>query len=278
MADLVQEWIDRKNQRTARHREILAVLMRELVEQKRLADVPKLYIYGLCNLIIWESLMNANVRLGDWFWEALQYSAPARPRNMEYGTLLSLESPTHAELSVYLRNPRANLYQLESIYKQARAEHPMIVMGLRQMEALAAMPNAPSRITKSLSISQGAMATVLTIRALLNRVFRILAPRADLDDEYHYIMDETIALTRQCFSVRPFGSGILPELIKPVWAASHDGYRCDELEALLLEFANDFIDANYLEDARVMKARFEDLEAYQRSGRVGEGMSGCEMM
>lgn len=51
----------------------------------------------------------------------------------------------------------------------------------------------------------------------------------------------------------------MPELLKLVWASLDDGYRHEELEKLMDEYAEDVQGASYLEEAKNMRERLDSL-------------------
>lgn len=75
----------------------------------------------------------------------------------------------------------------------------------------------------------------------------------------HEICDESILMAHHCQPFRPCGASYLPELLKVVWAAQDDGYRHDELEALMGTYAEDLLGADYIGEAKAMRKRLDSL-------------------
>ncbi|KFA52563.1 hypothetical protein S40293_07638 [Stachybotrys chartarum IBT 40293] len=253
-----QEWVDRKQKHMEKHREMLAMLLREAVYQNKLSEIPPSYIYGLCQFIVYESMMNARVKLEGWFWEAIRTAAPLRPQQFREGAFTSTDTMTHAEMSVYLREPKRYLYQLQRIYSRLQLEKPMLQRSLRQLAG------DPSLATATIyNRYQLGYAVLLAVGSVLNRVLRVFAPPSELVIESHDFTDEAILLARQCTIHRPFGTAFVPEFFKAVWATSYDRHRCDELETLILEYQQDFPGTDYMAEARWAMDNFDTMEMSQ---------------
>ncbi|KAH7305502.1 hypothetical protein B0I35DRAFT_443909 [Stachybotrys elegans] len=263
-----QEWIDRRPQGVNEHRTMLAKLVQEAAESGTLHLIPPEFIYGLCQLIVWESMTNHQLEIGDWFFDALDASAQdARPYKARPGAYITLDIRSHGELAVYIRDPRRHHYQLQCMYALLKREKPQIALALAHFTKLSMLPGATTTTKRICLAHQHAYALILDVGAVLNAVLRALEDSFCLEIESRHICDEAIRLAEQCRALRPFGSALILEVLKSIWATTVDRYRCDEVDKLLREFSSDFRWCNDLTEQQWFRCQMDEMTAFHRRAR-----------
>ncbi|KAF5019724.1 hypothetical protein F66182_8267 [Fusarium sp. NRRL 66182] len=255
MMMLCQLWID--NKQANKHRGVLAYLLKEAVSQGQKIATEDLRAW--CLQAIYAALVDPKVELGSWFWEvALQDTVMARPYH--YGAnLYSHELGPIAELTVFLRDPEKYLYQLKCYYNIITQERPVMRELYEQAMVPALRPDA-DRDSKRRCIEYAAgYAGILVQAALIGPTLAPFGVHPEYTQDSHEICDEAISLAEQCQTYRPCGASYVPELLKLVWASLGDEYRHEEIEKLLVLYGEDVQGANYVQEARDIRSRYERL-------------------
>lgn len=208
---------------------------------------------------MYAALCDPKVELGPWYWDvAVQDTIIKRPYHYEQG-LYSFELGAIGDLPVFLRDPERYLYQLKCYYNMLSQERPIMRDQYEKAIPLALAPNANS-LTRINAIEYAAGHSILLIQtALVGPTIEPFGVLPNYTQEFHQICDEAIVLAQQCQTFRPCGSSWAPELLKMVWAALEDGYRHKELEELMDTYAEDVQGSDYLEEAKAMRKRFDQL-------------------
>jgi hypothetical protein len=208
---------------------------------------------------IYAALCDPKVELGSWFWDvAVQDTIMTRPYHYEQN-LYCFELGAIGDLPVFLRDPERYLYQLKCYYNMLSQERA--VMRKLYEEAMVATLStdaSPACRMKAIEYASG-HAGLLVQAALIGPTLNPFGVLPDYTQDSHEICDDSILLANRCQTFRPCGASYVPELLKLVWASLDDGYRHEELEKLMDEYAEDVQGASYLEEARVMRGRFEKL-------------------
>ncbi|KAF5025692.1 hypothetical protein F66182_2298 [Fusarium sp. NRRL 66182] len=248
-------WVDRK--KAEQHREMISVLFREAVMKKQLAEIEN-YVGGLTQLAVLTSYLNPQFELGPWFWEACDALGTPRPIKYHQGTFLSLEAGTLGEISVFMRSPKKNIYQLQCIYNIVQYEMPKIRQLLALSTMAAAAPDAPTMSIRVCGSYRLAYGILLSVTAVINHVLRIWDGDPTLIGDMQDCIDEAISLTQQCESARPYGAIFVPDFLAMVWAAT-DSYRDDEMAKILSDHEKDAIGADYLGHGMSIRKRLQAM-------------------
>ncbi|KAH7152629.1 hypothetical protein EDB81DRAFT_930933 [Dactylonectria macrodidyma] len=261
--NVCQEIIDRKPKYQQKHLEVIATLLQEAHSQGRLAEI-KDYLNGLCRLIAWESMINPNIILGTWFWEALNYSNTPRPITYyKPEIMMTVDIANLAEIGRFLRAPKKHLAQIRHLYNFMQSTKPRIRLATDQMRAVAAGPAASASLIRMSAAYSVGYGTLLAMASILNRLLRMFDGDPGLVIESHTFCDEAIALAYNCSAFRPLGTLHIPNILKMMWAATSRAYRCAELEALIVDWETDIGGHLSIEEAHWIKDRLDELEARQ---------------
>ncbi|KAI1859832.1 hypothetical protein JX265_010281 [Neoarthrinium moseri] len=273
----LQTWVDRKNAEP--HRQVVSHLFREAITQGKLSEIEPSYVYGLCQLAVYASWLNPNFQLGQWFWDACRTVDSPRPVRYHQGSFLCLEVGTMAEVTHYLSDPERYLAGLECVYRLFQVEKPQVrhLLALSTMSALS--PTATPMDTKVCASYRFAYTIMLGLGSILNYFIRIFDSNPILLEESHHIIDESIWVAHEYSQLRPYGATFVPDYLKMVWASITDFHRSTEIEAILIDYQNDFEGAAYLEEALAIKQRLQRTKkAYARPRAVQEPPSGTELL
>ncbi|KAI7760627.1 hypothetical protein LZL87_009511 [Fusarium oxysporum] len=255
MMMLCQAWIDNKH--ANKHRGVIAYLLKEAVSQGEILHSGD--IRAWCLQAIYAALCDPKVELGSWFWDvAVQDTIMTRPYHYEQN-LYCFELGAIGDLPVFLRDPERYLYQLKCYYNILSQERA--VMRKLYEEAMAAtLPTdaSPACRMKAIEYASG-HAGLLIQAALIGPTLNPFGVLPDYAQDSHEICDDAILLAHRCQTFRPCGASYVPELLKLVWASLDDGYRHEELEKLMDEYAEDVQGASYLEEAKIMRKRLDSL-------------------
>ncbi|KAF4958018.1 hypothetical protein FGADI_2703 [Fusarium gaditjirri] len=250
MMMLCQIWIDNKH--ANKHRGVIAYLLKEAVSQGEILHSGD--IRAWCLQAIYAALCDPNVELGSWFWDvAVQDTIMTRPYHYEQN-LYCFELGAIGDLPVFLRDPERYLYQLKCYYNILSQER--VVMRKLYEEAMVATLSTdalPACRMKAIEYASG-HAGLLIQAALIGPTLNPFGVLPDYRRDSHEICDDAILLAHRCQTFRPCGASYVPELLKLVWASLGDGYRHEELEKLMDEYAEDVQGASYLEEAKIMRA------------------------
>ncbi|KAH7022001.1 hypothetical protein EDB80DRAFT_805562 [Ilyonectria destructans] len=203
---ICQGIIDPEHNEIATHRLMLANLVQDAVSQGRLKEINSEYMSGICQIILWESMINRKVQLGQWFWEALSTCSKSRPHEYQQGrTFMSLDIGVQAEAASYLREPERYIDQIQSVYDLMQLERPTIRNIVQQYSVAAMASSKIAKITEIRVIYQIGYAHLLSLGARLNGALRKFNQSSEHIKESHEIRDEAIILASQCGDMRPFG-------------------------------------------------------------------------
>ncbi|KAF5625705.1 hypothetical protein F52700_9071 [Fusarium sp. NRRL 52700] len=208
---------------------------------------------------IYAALCDPKVELGSWFWDvAVQDTIMTRPYHYEQN-LYCFELGAIGDLPVFLRDPERYLYQLKCYYNILSQERA-VMKKLYEEAMVATLPTdaSPACRMKAIEYASG-HAGLLVQAALIGPTLNPFGVLPDYTQESHEICDDAVLLAHRCQTFRPCGASYVPELLKLVWASLNDGYRHEELEKLMGEYAEDVQGASYLEEAKIMRKRFDSL-------------------
>ncbi|KAI1041370.1 hypothetical protein LB505_005646 [Fusarium chuoi] len=209
--------------------------------------------------LIYAALCDPKVELGSWFWDvAVQDNIMTRPYHYEQN-LYCFELGAIGDLPVFLRDPERYLYQLKCYYNILSQER-LVMKKLYEEAMVATLPTdaSPACRMKALEYASG-HAGLLVQAALIGPTLKPFGVLPDYTQDSHEICDDAILLAHRCQTFRPCGASYVPELLKLVWASLDDGYRHEELEKLMDEYAEDVQGASYLEEAKIMRKRLDSL-------------------
>ncbi|KAH7141520.1 hypothetical protein B0J13DRAFT_556957 [Dactylonectria estremocensis] len=261
--NVCQEIVDRKPKFQQKHLEAIAALLQEAHSQGRLAEI-KDYLNGLCRLIAWESMINPNVTLGPWFWEALNVSNTPRPITYyKPEIMMTVDIANLAEISMFIRAPKRHLAQIRHLYNFMQSAKPRIRVAADQMRTVAAGSASSADLTRISAAYSVGYGTLLAMAAILNRLLRMFDGDPSLVIESHTLCDEGITLAYNCSTFRPLGTLHIPNILKMMWASTSRAYRCTELEALLADWETDMGGHISVVEAQWIKDRLDELEARQ---------------
>ncbi|KAF4978243.1 hypothetical protein FZEAL_5348 [Fusarium zealandicum] len=204
-------------------------------------------------------------RVHAWFWQLLNTHSTTRPLKSGDGkSFLTLEIATIAEVSYFLRAPDKYVYQIRCTYSLMQSEYPILGRAVQDAVQAAAEPDASAAKKRMATRFRTAYAVLLAVACMLNRVIRSY----DKDDPSlitaaEELCDEIISLSVQSFKSRPLAASSMPMPLIVAWASIGQTYRTSEVEALLMEYQNDFPGLNYFDQALRVKAGFDIIE--QRS-------------
>ncbi|KAF4417394.1 hypothetical protein FACUT_12241 [Fusarium acutatum] len=208
---------------------------------------------------IYAALCDPKVELGSWFWDvAVQDTIMTRPYHYEQN-LYCFELGAIGDLPVFLRDPERYLYQLKCYYNILSQERA-VMKKLYEEAMVATLPTdaSPACRMKAIEYASG-HAGLLVQAALIGPTLKPFGVLPDYTQDSHEICDDAILLAHRCQTFRPCGASYVPELLKLVWASLDDGYRHEELEKLMDEYAEDVQGASYLEEAKIMRKRLDSL-------------------
>ncbi|KAM0563087.1 hypothetical protein ACHAPJ_001933 [Fusarium lateritium] len=176
-----------------------------------------------------------------------------------------------AEVSVYMHSPKKYFYQLQCIYNIFQFEMPK----LRQLLALATMaaaaPDAPVMSLRVCGSYRVAYAIVLGISSVINYTLQIWDNDITLVGEMHDCVDEALAVAHEAAHTRPYAAAFVTDYLTVIWAAAADGYRNDEMEAILLDFEKDTVGADYMGQAKSIRKRLQTMAMQEtRDERIPE--------
>lgn len=203
----------------------------------------------------------------------------ARPRLVKYHKALSfqnLEVATIGEASPYLRNPSSHVNQLQKTYDLVRSEKPRIHQ-LTSLSATAALgPNGGDQALKLPISYLFFWGPMLALEVVINNVLRSFnpdpAPLAAAQDCYY----ETLGLAEHCDCFRPYGSGFIPDALKPAWAITSDTHTDTAMETILKDYEKDVEGADYMSEALRLRCRLQRIrdhhQARARHGNSAESM------
>ncbi|KAI1059186.1 hypothetical protein LB507_003948 [Fusarium sp. FIESC RH6] len=250
-------WIDRKS--VEQHREVISVLFREAVLKKQLDDLEP-YMLGLTQLAVLASFLNPQFELGSWFWEACDTIGTPRPVKYHQGSFISLESGTLAQISMFMRSPKAHLHELRCIYDVIKFEMPKIQKLTTLATMAAAAPTAEAMSIRVCNSYRFAYAIFLSMKAVISHTLQIWDTDLSLLCELHECIDESISLAKQCENARPYGAAFVPDFLAMVYAAATDGHRNDEMVEILLDYEKDCVGADFLGHALSIRERLYAME------------------
>ncbi|KAF4493842.1 hypothetical protein FAGAP_10022 [Fusarium agapanthi] len=208
---------------------------------------------------IYAALCDPKVELGSWFWDvAAQDTIMTRPYHYEQN-LYCFELGAIGDLPVFLRDPERYLYQLKCYYNILSQER-LVMKKLYEEAMVATLPTdaTPACRMKAIEYASG-HAGLLVQAALIGPTLNPFGVLPDYTQDSHEICDDSVLLAHRCQTFRPCGASYVPELLKLVWASLDDGYRHEELEKLMDEYAEDVQGASYLEEAKIMRKRLDGL-------------------
>ncbi|CCT67577.1 uncharacterized protein FFB20_04738 [Fusarium fujikuroi] len=255
MMMLCQIWLDNKH--ANKHRGVIAYLLKEAVSQGEILHSGD--IRAWCLQAIYAALCDPKVELGSWFWDvAVQDNIMTRPYHYEQN-LYCFELGAIGDLPVFLRDPERYLYQLKCYYNTLSQER-LVMKKLYEEAMVATLPTdaSPACRMKAIEYASG-HAGLLVQAALIGPALKPFGVLPDYTQDSHEICDDAILLAHRCQTFRPCGASYVPELLKLVWASLDDGYRHEELEKLMDEYAEDVQGASYLEEAKIMRKRLDSI-------------------
>ncbi|KAF5553813.1 hypothetical protein FMEXI_2247 [Fusarium mexicanum] len=200
---------------------------------------------------IYAALCDPKVELGSWFWDvAVQDTIMTRPYHYQQN-LYCFELGAIGDLPVFLRDPERYLYQLKCYYNILSQER-LVMKKLYEEAMVATLPTdaSPACRMKAIEYASG-HAGLLVQAALIGPTLNPFGVLPDYKQDSHEICDDAVLLAHRCQTFRPCGASYVPELLKLVWASLDDGYRHEELEKLMDEYAEDVQGASYLEEAKM---------------------------
>lgn len=104
-----------------------------------------------------------------------------------------------------------------------------------------------------------AIAVVLSMAAILNRILRSYDGDPVLIADAKRYVDESIALGRAASYNRPIAASAVASPLALSLAALED-YRREEVEELLVEYQTDFPGLNYFSDVKMVRRGFDDID------------------
>ncbi|KAF5980393.1 hypothetical protein FBULB1_5240 [Fusarium bulbicola] len=247
MMMLCQVWLDNKH--ANKHRGVIAYLLKEAVSQGEMLHSGDTRAW--CLQAIYAALCDPKVELGSWFWDvAVQDTIMTRPYHYQQN-LYCFELGAIGDLPVFLRDPERYLYQLKCYYNILSQER-LVMKKLYEEAMVLTLPTdaSPACRMKAIEYASG-HAGLLVQAALIGPTLNPFGVLPDYKHDSHEICDDAVLLAHRCQTFRPCGASYVPELLKLVWASLDDGYRHEELEKLMDEYAEDVQGASYLEEAKM---------------------------
>lgn len=208
-----------------------------------------------------ESFTNPNIQLGPWFWQALSVLGDAaRPLKSGDGTSsASLNIGTMGEMSCFIRDPDRYLYQIQCTYALIQTEHPRLIRAAEEAVAKAKASRS-TFLERRMGIRfHTAIAAVLTMAAILNRILRSYDGDPVLVADAKRYVDESIVLGRAASYNRPIAASAVASPLALSLAALGD-YRREEVKELLVEYQTDFPGLNYFSDVKMVRRGFDDID------------------
>lgn len=196
-----------------------------------------------------------------------------RPYHYEQN-LYCFELGAIGDLPVFLRDPERYLYQLKCYFNMLSQERP-IMRELHEMSMSRAFSSDATLDHKEKAVENAAGHSALLLQAgLIAPTLKAFGVLSSYSEASHEICDEAILLAHQCQPFRPCGASYCAELLKVVWAAQDDGYRHEELEALMNTYAEDVQGADYIVEAKGMRKRLDQL-GWSNEQRFLSGKNKC---
>lgn len=172
--------------------------------------------------------------------------------------LLSIDIPTLAQVSEYLREPEKYRMAISTHYALVRFEYPRVHETMTQFVAKAAQPDATYMDRRLAARFQTLYAITMAVASLLNRILRSLEDDDGfLIPESEMYCDEVIAVSRAAASARPLAVSIMPFSLLMTWVTIPELPKREVVEELLAEYASDFQDGRWMERARWMKVSID---------------------
>ncbi|CEI63698.1 hypothetical protein FVEN_g6819 [Fusarium venenatum] len=262
---ICQEWLGHASGYT-KHYEMLGHLIQNSIQKPSFdpSDLP--FMQTILGAVILESFNNPNIQLGPWYWQAMSlFSGGVRPLKSGDGmSFTSLDLATMAELSWYLREPDKYLYQIRSTYAVLRAEQPRLIQ-IANISVSKARETCSTSQQRRLGMRfHSAIAAMLTMGIVLNRIIRVYDGDPTLMKEAQRYVDEIIDLGIEASSNRPIAAASIATPLTIALAAVED-YRYAEVEVLLLEYQTDFAGLHYFDDVERIRRQFENIDkSYQK--------------
>ena len=195
------------------------------------------------------SWFNENFQLGPWFWTVNATLTSPRPLRYQPGSFVDLEVGTLAEATEYLRSPKPDLQRMRSLYRILRSNMPRASHLLSKSTTAAKTTSTdPLAMRLCYNYSLG-FAVLLGLASCFNHLLRNLDCEAQFLMDARGFVDEIILLADQCAPYRPYGASFLPDYLKMVLASTPDSYRASEIEAILVDYEQDFEGAVFVEEA-----------------------------
>ncbi|KAF5024066.1 hypothetical protein F66182_3862 [Fusarium sp. NRRL 66182] len=220
-------------------------------------------------VVVIESFSNPNVVLGPWLWQALSIlNTSARPlRGGDGKSFASLDIGAIGEVSYFIREPDKYLYQIRCSYDLVQAEYPILLVAVQTGVTASLEPDSTPEQRRMGIRFQAAHAVMLTLAALLNRVLRSYDNDSSLVVDAERYCDEILTLAKAASYNRPIAASSIASCLTMAWAMGD--YRKEEAEGLLLEYNSDFPGVDYLGDAIMVKAGFDNIDRRRRqSGQL----------
>ncbi|KAM0228674.1 hypothetical protein ACHAPO_010535 [Fusarium lateritium] len=263
--DLSKEWLGHASGYT-KHYEMLGHLIQNSIQKPSFdpSDLP--FMQTILGAVILESFNNPNIQLGPWYWQAMSlFSGGVRPLKSGDGmSFVSLDLASMAELSWYLHEPDKYIYQIRSTYAVLRAEQPRLIQIANISVAKARETSSTSQQRRLGMRFHSAIAAMLTMGIVLNRIMRVYDDDPVLMKEAQRYVDEIIDLGIEASSNRPIAAASIATPLTMVLAAMED-YRYSEVEVLLLEYQTDFAGLHYFDDVERIRRQFENIDkSYQK--------------
>ncbi|OBS26158.1 hypothetical protein FPOA_00101 [Fusarium poae] len=227
------------------------------------SDLP--FMQTILGAVVLESFNNQNIQLGPWYWQAMSlFSGGVRPLKSGDGmSFASLDLATIGEMSWFLREPEKYVYQIRSTYALLRAEQPRLQQ-IKKISVARARETCSTSQQRRLGIRfYSAIAAMLTMGIVLNRIIRIYDDDPALMEEAKRYVDDIIELGMEASCNRPIAAASIATPLTMALAAMED-YRYAEAEVLLLEYQTDFAGLHYFDDVERIRQQFENIDKRNR--------------
>lgn len=208
---------------------------------------------------ILESIINPRIQLNPWLDKLIDTIASQRTAQGQ-SEMVGQGIPMIrilARIPDFVQHPRLYLSEVDWRYPRLKADCETVRTRLAKMTELISSPEADPQSMKMYAHCQTAYGLALSMATILNSILRAFDQRGiSLAEDSAGFVHEIITLAGRASRFRPLAASYIPVCLATGWAATDDLSRQAEMEGYLAEYQTDLADAQWLEGAIWLKARY----------------------
>ncbi|UKZ50187.1 hypothetical protein TrVGV298_004443 [Trichoderma virens] len=218
----------------------------------------------VCMVVIFESIANPSIKLSPWLVNLKKtYYGPEKPWGVDDHRGIGTQTITvehMVRMPGYFQEPELHLHDLRSSYQVAFSESKSLCAYVIAM-AESITPEANASSFRAYVRTQSVASILVSIGLLLGTILRIFEPSNEiLKTETAFLISEIAKIAVRASSYRPLGAMHIPLSLCMAWAAADNAESEVEIERIVREYEADFPNANWLDIAIWLRAKFEGLK------------------